>query len=68
MRWWCLAWFNGKDKAEDSVEIERDMALLFLHHQIDKDAMLEECYPKQMEACHVAIEQTKEDLLLRSKC
>lgn len=36
---------------------------MFLHDKIDKDAMLEEYYPKQMEAYHNAIEQTKEQLL-----
>jgi hypothetical protein len=63
MRWWMLAWFNGKEQAESSVEIQRQTAIMFLHDKIDKDTMLEEYYPKQMEAYHNAIEQTKEQLL-----
>ena len=58
-----LAWFNGKEEAEHSVEVERQSAIMFIHDQIEKDVMLETYYPKQMEAYHNAIEQTKEQLL-----
>ena len=48
---------------EPSVEIEERMAVQFIHCQVDKDAWLEEHYPKQMEIYHNAIEQTKEQIL-----
>ena len=55
VRWWT--------KGEPSVEIEERMAVQFIHCQVDKDAWLEEHYPKQMEIYHNAIEQTKEQIL-----
>ena len=58
VRWWTKAWFNGKEEGEPSVEIEERMAVQFIHRQVDKDAWLEEHYPKQMEIYHNAIEQT----------
>ena len=54
---------NGKEEGEPSVEIEERMAVQFIHRQVDKDAWLEEHYPKQMEIYHNAIEQTKEQIL-----
>ena len=60
VRWWTKAWFNGKEEGEPSVEIEERMAVQFIHRQVDKDAWLEEHYPKQMEIYHNAIEQTKD--------
>lgn len=48
------------------MEVEQQMAVLFLHDRIDKDEWLEEYYPKQMEMYHNAIEQTKEQLLSQS--
>lgn len=63
MRWWCKSWFNGKEEGEAAVEIERQIALQFLRHEMERDAMLEAYYPRQMEAYHNAIEQTKEQLL-----
>lgn len=45
------------------MEIERQTAVQFIQEQIDKDKMLEDYYPKQMEVYHNAIEQTKEQLL-----
>ena len=63
VRWWTKAWFNGKEEGEPSVEIEERMAVQFIHCQVDKDAWLEEHYPKQMEIYHNAIEQTKEQIL-----
>jgi len=35
----------------------------FIQDRIEKDAWLEEFFPKQMEVYHNAIEQTKEQLL-----
>ena len=46
------------------MEIEREQAIRFIHNHVEKDAWLEEYYPKQMEVYHNAIEQTKEQLLL----
>ena len=48
---------------EQIREIEERMAVQFIHCQVDKDAWLEEHYPKQMEIYHNAIEQTKEQIL-----
>jgi hypothetical protein len=45
------------------VEIARQTAIMFIHDQLDRDTMLEQYYPKQMEAYHNAIEQTKKQLL-----
>lgn len=63
IRWWAKAWFNGAKDGEAAVEIERECAVQFLLDRIDKERMLEEYYPKQMEVYHNAIEQTKENLL-----
>lgn len=63
IRWWTKAWFNGSEDGEAAVEIERQTAVQFIQEQIDKDKMLEDYYPKQMEVYHNAIEQTKEQLL-----
>ena len=66
IRWWTKCWFNNKEDGEPAVEVEQQMAVLFLHDRIDKDEWLEEYYPKQMEMYHNAIEQTKEQLLSQS--
>lgn len=63
MRWWTKAWFNNHEKGEDSIEIDRDLAIKFIHDEVEKDQWLEEYFPKQMEVYHNALEQTKEQLL-----
>ena len=63
IRWWTKAWFNNKEDGEAAVEITRQIAVKFIQNQIDKDTMLEEYYPKQMEVYHSAIEQTREQLM-----
>lgn len=63
LRWWMKAWFNNKEDGEASVEINRQTAVGFIHDEIAKDTLLEKYYPKQMEACRHAIEQTKEQLM-----
>ncbi len=63
IRWWTKAWFNNREVGEASVEINRQLAILFMADQIDKDEWLEEYFPKQMEVYHSAIEQTKEQLM-----
>ncbi|WP_042371669.1 hypothetical protein [Bacteroides neonati] len=63
IRWWTKAWFNNQEEGEDSIEITRQTAVRFLQSQIEKDIMLEEYFPKQMEVYRNAIEQTKVQLL-----
>ena len=63
MRWRTKAWFNNQEEGEDSIEITRQVAVRFLQSQIDKDTMLEEYFPKQMEIYRNAIEQTRVQLL-----
>ena len=63
IRWWTKAWFNNKEEGEASVEISRQVAIRFIQNEIEKDAMLEEYFPKQMEVYHHAIEQTREQLM-----
>ena len=65
IRWWTKAWFNNKEEGEASVEISRQVAVRFIQDKIEKDAMLEEYFPKQMEVYHQAIEQTREQLLIQ---
>ena len=63
IRWWTKAWFNNRKEGEASVEITRELALLFIRDNIKKDEWLEEHFPKQMEIYHNAIQQTREQLL-----
>lgn len=63
VRWWTKAWFNNREEGECSVETELQQAILFIHDRIEKDAWLEEYFPKQMEVYHQAIEQTREQIL-----
>ena len=60
---WTKAWCNNREEGETSVEIEREQAIRFMQDNIEKDAWLEEFFPRQMEVYHNAIEQTKEQLL-----
>lgn len=45
------------------MEIERPRAVEFIVGDIDKDAWLEEYFPKPMEIYHSAIEQTRQQIL-----
>ena len=54
---------NNQEEGENSIEITRMTAIRFLQNQIDKDTMLEEYFPKQMEIYRNAIEQTRVQLL-----
>lgn len=63
IRWWTKAWFNNQEEGENSIEITQMTAIRFLQNQIDKDTMLEEYFPKQMEIYRNAIEQTRVQLL-----
>ena len=62
INWWTKAWFNNRADGEAAVEISKQVALSFWHDEIEKDAMLEEYFPKQMQAYHQAIEQTRQQL------
>lgn len=62
LNWWAKSWFNNRQNAEASVEISVRVALAFLNGLIEKDEMLEMCYPDQMKAYHQAMEMTKEQL------
>lgn len=61
--WWTKAWFNGRKKGERAIEITRTMAIKFIKDQIEKDAWLEEYFPKQMEVLHQALQQTREQVI-----
>lgn len=63
IRWWTKAWFNNREEGESSVEITRQLAILFLQNQIEKDQWLEEIFSQtngSLSSCH---EQTREQLL-----
>lgn len=45
--------------------METQTAIRFIHNRADKETMLREYYPRQMEIYHNAIEQAKEQLLNR---
>ena len=63
IRWWTKAWFNNSEAGESAIEIERELAIKFINDNLEKDAWLEEYFPKQMEVYHNAIEQTREQIL-----
>ena len=63
IRWWTKAWFNNREDGEASIEITRQVAIRFIQNLIDKDTLLEEYVPKQMEVYQNAIEQTKVQLM-----
>ena len=48
IRWWTKAWFNGSEKGEAAIEIERELAIKFINENIEKDEWLEEYFPKQV--------------------
>ena len=63
IRWWTKSWFNNHEEGEQSVEISRQLAILFIEDRIRKDEWLETYFPKQMEVYHRAIDQTRDQLL-----
>ena len=63
LKWWTKAWFNNSENGESSVEIDIQIAIKFIHDQIDKDEWLEEYFPQQMQIYHQAIEQTREQIM-----
>ena len=60
---WTKAWFNGRDKGEKAIEINRQLAIKFINDEILLDDWLARFYPKQMNVCHKAIEQARKQLL-----
>ncbi len=62
-RWWTKAWFNGREKGEPSVEINRPLAIAFIQDQIKRDDWLSRFYPKQMNAIANSIDNTRRQLL-----
>jgi len=65
LRWWVKAWFNNSENGEPAVEVETQTAIRFILDRADKETMLREYFPRQMEIYHNAIEQAKEQLLNR---
>ncbi len=63
VRWWTKAWFNNREEGEAAVEIDRQLATIFIKNRVEKDAWLEEYFPKQMAIYHNAIAQTKEQII-----
>lgn len=61
--WWTKAWFNNQKKGERAIEITRALAIKFIHDQIEKDAWLEEYFPKQMELLHRVLQETREQVI-----
>lgn len=62
-RWWTKAWFNGREKGELSVEINRKLAIAFIKDEIKKDEWLSRFFPKQMTAIIKSLETTRNQLL-----
>lgn len=62
INWWTKAWFNRRADGEAAVEVSRQVALRFWHDEISRDEMLEEYFPRQMQAYHQAIAQTRQQL------
>lgn len=62
-RWWVKAWFNGRDKGEDAHPISKKIASAAINGRIRKDKLLTRYYPKQMEYCRKAVEQTRQNIL-----
>lgn len=61
--WWTKAWFNGRKKGERAIEITRQLAIKFIHDDIEKDEWLEQFFPKQMAVLHAALAQTREQVI-----
>ena len=57
------AWFNGREKGENAIEITRLQAIKFINDEISEEDWLSRFYPKQMTVYHKAIEQARQQLL-----
>ena len=45
------------------MEINRELAIRFIHDSIGKVEWLEEYFPRQMEVLHAALAQTREQVI-----
>lgn len=63
IRCWTKAWFNGREKGEEAIEITRQLAMKFYNDEISMDDWLARFYPKQMSVYHKAIDQARNQLL-----
>ncbi|MCC8175998.1 MAG: hypothetical protein LIO91_06140 [Bacteroidales bacterium] len=62
-RWWTKSWFNNRQSGEPSVPIELWQAIKFILGRVDRDEWLDRYYPRQMQTCRDAINQTRDILL-----
>lgn len=60
---WVKAWFNGRDVGEPAVPVSRKVAAACINGRIRRDEILTRCYPKQMDICRKAVEQTRQAML-----
>lgn len=58
-RVWTKAWFNGSDKGEHAIEINREMAIKFNKNEISRDVWLSRFFPKQMQNVRKAVSEAK---------
>lgn len=63
IRCWTKAWFNGREKGENAIEITRQLAMKFFNDEMSMDEWLSRFYPKQMMVYHKAISQARSQLL-----
>jgi hypothetical protein len=62
-RCWTKAWFNDREKGEPAVEVTRALAISFVNGTLTRDQWLSQFFPKQMQICQKAVEQTRQQLL-----
>lgn len=62
-RAWVKARFNGRSVGEPAHPISLKVAAAAINRRISKDEMLTRYYPKQMEFCRKAVEQTRQSIL-----
>ena len=62
-RCWTKAWFNGREKGEPAIEVTRSLAISFVNGTLTRDQWLAQFFPKQMQICQKAVEQTRQQLL-----
>jgi hypothetical protein len=63
IRCWTKAWFNGREKGENAIEITRQLAMKFFNDEMSMDEWLSRFYPKQMTVYYKAISQARSQLL-----
>lgn len=60
---WTKAWFNNREKGEPAIEVPRRLAVSFVNDTLSRDQWLSQFFPKQMQICKNAVEQTRHQLL-----